>query len=114
MKHQVLFSLKNNEEVFMNVVCCSHDWCFKGYVAYDPQSNAAAKGNEVMKVTFQSETLRKFSNELSCILKLNFHHIRLYSRILSPFADICNQRRVIKCILYWYAQNIYLSKMILL
>ena len=26
MKHQVLFSLKNNEKMFMNVVCCSRDW----------------------------------------------------------------------------------------
>ena len=32
MKHQVLFSLKNNEKVFINVVCCSRDWCLKGYV----------------------------------------------------------------------------------
>ena len=31
LKHQVLFSLKNNEKVFMNVVCCSRDWLFKGY-----------------------------------------------------------------------------------
>ena len=30
MKYQVLFSLKNNEKVFMNVVCCSRDWRFKG------------------------------------------------------------------------------------
>ena len=30
LKHQVLFSLKNNEQVFMNVVCCSPDWRFKG------------------------------------------------------------------------------------
>ena len=30
MKHQVLFCLKNNENIFMNVVCCSHDWNFKG------------------------------------------------------------------------------------
>ena len=29
MKYQVLFSLKNNEKVFINVVCCSRDWCFK-------------------------------------------------------------------------------------
>ena len=29
MKHQVLFSLKNNEKIFMNVVCCSRDWYFK-------------------------------------------------------------------------------------
>ena len=30
MKYQVLFSLKQNEKVFMNVVCYSRDWCFKG------------------------------------------------------------------------------------
>ena len=29
LKHQVLLSLKNNEKIFMNVVCCSHDWRFK-------------------------------------------------------------------------------------
>ena len=26
----VLFSLKSNEIIFMNVVCCSRDWRFKG------------------------------------------------------------------------------------
>ena len=30
MKHQVFFSLKNNEKIFMNVVCCSRNWRFKG------------------------------------------------------------------------------------
>ena len=30
MKYQVLFSLKNNEKVFINVACCSRDWRFKG------------------------------------------------------------------------------------
>ena len=30
LKHQVLFSLKNDEKIFMNVVCCGRDWCFKG------------------------------------------------------------------------------------
>ena len=30
LKHQVLFSLKNNEKkIGMNVVCCSRDWRFK-------------------------------------------------------------------------------------
>ena len=29
MKYQVLLSLKNNEEIFINVVCCSCDWGFK-------------------------------------------------------------------------------------
>ena len=32
VKYQVLFSLKNNEKVFMNVVCCSRDWRFKGFL----------------------------------------------------------------------------------
>ena len=30
MNYQVLFSLKNNEEIFMNVVYCSCDWRFMG------------------------------------------------------------------------------------
>ena len=30
MKYIGLFSLKNNEKVFINVVRCSHDWRFKG------------------------------------------------------------------------------------
>ena len=30
MKYQVLFSLKYNENIFKTVVCCSHDWHFKG------------------------------------------------------------------------------------
>ena len=30
LKHQVLFSLKNNERICMNVVCCSRDWRFQG------------------------------------------------------------------------------------
>ena len=29
MKHLALVSLKNNEKVFINVVCCSRDWRFK-------------------------------------------------------------------------------------
>ena len=30
LKHQVLFSLKSNEKIFLNVVGCSRDWHFKG------------------------------------------------------------------------------------
>ena len=26
LKHRVLFSQKNNEKIFMNVICCSRDW----------------------------------------------------------------------------------------
>ena len=31
MEYLAIFSLKNNEKVFMNTVCCSRDWRFKGY-----------------------------------------------------------------------------------
>ena len=30
IKCQALFSLKNNEKVFMNVICCIRDWRFEG------------------------------------------------------------------------------------
>ena len=33
MKHQVLFSLKNDENMFMNVACCSCDRHFKGQIS---------------------------------------------------------------------------------
>ena len=32
LKLQFLFFLKSNEKIFMNVVCCSCDWRFKGYM----------------------------------------------------------------------------------
>ena len=43
MKYQVLFSLKNNEKTFINVVCCSPigalccspDWGFKGKCLFE-------------------------------------------------------------------------------
>ena len=35
MKYQVLFSLQNNEKVFMNVICCIWDWPFKGKLAVE-------------------------------------------------------------------------------
>ena len=35
MKYQILFCLKNNEKVYINVVCCSPDWHFRGK-SYSP------------------------------------------------------------------------------
>ena len=34
MKYQVLFSLKTIKNIFKTVICCSHDWCLKGYISY--------------------------------------------------------------------------------
>ena len=39
MKYKVLFSLKNNDKVFMNVVCCSCDWRFRVYNGYSGQKS---------------------------------------------------------------------------
>ena len=39
MKYQVLFSLKNNEKVFINVACCSCDWPFQGLIIPDIPSH---------------------------------------------------------------------------
>ena len=53
MKYQVLFSLKNNEKVFINVVCCSRDWQFKGLTDYVINPNLAVPG---LRSAFQSKT----------------------------------------------------------
>ena len=42
MKYQVLFSLKNNEKVFIHVVSCSGDWHFKGYPILTGKHNVAS------------------------------------------------------------------------
>ena len=39
MKYQVLFSLKINEKVFMNVICCSRDRRFKVNAIHDIKKN---------------------------------------------------------------------------
>ena len=43
MKHQVLFSQKNNGKVFMNVICCSRDWCFKDLDLQAKQTKSGSK-----------------------------------------------------------------------
>ena len=42
MKYQVLFSLKKNEKVFINVVCYSRDWPFKGLFSVSAANNLLA------------------------------------------------------------------------
>ena len=41
MKPQVLFSLKNNEKIFMNVVCCSRDCALR--VKINQESDSCIK-----------------------------------------------------------------------
>ena len=52
LKHQVLLFLKNNETIFMNVVCCSRDWRFKGYNSLS--SACASCGNLCTAEVFRS------------------------------------------------------------
>ena len=54
MKYQVLFSLKNNEKVFINVVCCSRDGGFKGYGSGEEPCRVAQL---VGHLTLRSEVL---------------------------------------------------------
>ena len=39
MKYQVLFSLKNNEEIFMNVICCNVIGALRVNVKYSTNKN---------------------------------------------------------------------------
>ena len=41
MKYQVLFSLKNNEKVFMNGACCSPDRHFQGLLMPQADNNVS-------------------------------------------------------------------------
>ena len=43
LKHQVLFSLKNNEKKLMTVICCSRDWHFQGDREQDAKTEKASK-----------------------------------------------------------------------
>ena len=45
LKYKVLFSLKNNEKIIMNVVCCSRDWRFK-------DRDGTIKGGLTISVSF--------------------------------------------------------------
>ena len=60
MKYQVLFSLNNNEKVFINVVCCSHDWHFKGYDAVEWN----------LKLLWKIAIVKQKKNELLCSVAL--------------------------------------------
>ena len=50
LKHQVLFSLKNNEKIFINVVCCSSDWRFKVNYLY-----TAFKGRKTNSISIKNQ-----------------------------------------------------------
>ena len=58
MKYQVLFSLKNNEEIFMNVVCCSCDWSFNSLTT------------EKQTTKFSSANLKKMLSPSCIILRI--------------------------------------------
>ena len=48
----VLLSLKNNEKIFTNVVCCSRDWRFNGQHLGRPKSGKSLKTENRYKRIF--------------------------------------------------------------
>ena len=46
MKYQILFSLKNNEKVFINVVCCSIDRALRVKYRYTGESVSNEQGQD--------------------------------------------------------------------
>ena len=65
MKYQALFSLKNNEKIFMYVVCCNRDWPFKGLTLQQ------LKLARMMSIT-------KLVIKLAMKLDISFQHHRHY------------------------------------
>ena len=69
MKYQILFSLKNNENIFKTVVCCSHDWHLKDVkwcpVCTSEQNSPSHNGTQALWKEFgprekESALTRKF------------------------------------------------------
>ena len=50
MNYQVLIFLKDNVQVFMNVVCCTRDWGFKGSAKLKPNMVFLPDGDFVKKL----------------------------------------------------------------
>ena len=57
MKNQVLFSLKNNEKIFMNVVCCSGDWHFKGQKKKKVHASNAKNRKQTVQIQMSGGSL---------------------------------------------------------
>ena len=63
MKYQVLFSLKNNEKVFINVVCCSCDWRFKGCGQRITSLNLLGNSNSLYLREIQLKDKKQFCSQ---------------------------------------------------
>ena len=58
MKHQVLFSLKNNEKIFMNVVCCSRDWRLRVNIQFEETPSITTQlNNQKQSAYIRTDTL---------------------------------------------------------
>ena len=58
MIYQILFSLKNNEKVLINVVCCSRDWRFKSCMMEQCMNNYR---------NFQNNCVTSINKMLACL-----------------------------------------------
>ena len=76
MKHQVLFSLKNNEKIFMNVLCCSRDWRLRA------NDNFPTKGHHFVKTESFDIVL------LLCTSSDGNVYLNKITRIFNSFPDV--------------------------
>ena len=58
MKDQVLFSLKNNETVLMNAICCSCDRHFKGYELTSNENSGKTENDRVASLEVYASILQ--------------------------------------------------------
>ena len=63
MKYQVLFSLKNYEKIFMNVVCCSPDHRRLKFSVRVPPSDTLEL---LFQINFQIVTLKVYRLYVTC------------------------------------------------
>ena len=75
LKHQVLFSLKDNEKIFLYVVCCSRDWSFKGKSSKKRKKDEFA--NSIRQLMMPGYTLFHLSFWLFSILQLGLHFFEI-------------------------------------
>ena len=83
MKHQVLFSLKNNEKIFMNVVCCSPDWRFKDKCCHSGRYSYKAVWQCTLPQDFLSTGILYTILTLKCQTKIAADNIYFFLLYLS-------------------------------
>ena len=77
MKYQVLFSMKNNEKVFINVVCCSRDW---HSLRVEESSISPRNTREVLGFTYYYYRHNLVTSKYKCFTVVQFYCITIFSK----------------------------------